>query len=76
MSQCTEKGITLEELTLKELKAVSPFFGEDVYDALRLENCMSRRSCYGGPAPEETARQIQAVEAFIKAHAVTSAAPQ
>ncbi len=76
VSQCTEKGITLEELTLKELKAISSLFGEDVYDALKLENCMSRRSCYGGPAPEETTRQIQAVEAFVKAHAVTSAAPQ
>ncbi len=76
VSRCTEKGITLEELTLKELKAVSPLFGEDVYDALKLENCMSRRSCYGGPAPEETARQIQAVEAFVKAHSVTSATPQ
>ena len=76
VSQCTERGITLEELTLDELKAVSPLFGEDVYDALKLENCMSRRSCHGGPAPEETTRQIQAVEAFVKAHAVTSATPQ
>lgn len=76
VSQCTEKGITLEELRLKELKAISSLFGEDVYDALKLENCMSRRACYGGPAPEETTRQIQAVEAFVKAHAVTSAAPQ
>ncbi len=76
VSRCTEKGITLEELTLEELKAVSPLFKEDVYDALKLETCMSRRSCYGGPAPEETTRQIQAVEAFVKAHSVLAAAPQ
>ena len=65
VAQCTEKGKTLEELTLDELKAASPLFEQDVYDALNLENCMALRSSYGGPAVSETTRQIGEIEQFI-----------
>ena len=66
VAQCTAQGKTLEELTLEELKAVSPLFEQDVYDALNLENCMALRSSYGGPAVSETARQIGEIEQFIQ----------
>ncbi len=66
VAQCTAQGKTLEELTLEELKAVSPLFEQDVYDALNLENCMALRSSYGGPAVSETTRQIGEIEAFVK----------
>ena len=62
---CTENGKLLEELTLPELQKISPLFGEDVYEALRLETCMGQRSSFGGPAVEETGRQIHALAAFI-----------
>ena len=62
---CTQQGKLLEELTLEELKNISPLFGEDVYEALRLETCMDQRRSHGGPAPEETERQIRELEAFI-----------
>ena len=62
---CTENGKLLEELTLAELQDISPLFGEDVYEALKLETCMGQRKSYGGPAVEETSRQIQELEAFI-----------
>ena len=65
VAQCTAQGKTLEELTLEELKAVSPLFEQDVYDALNLENCMALRSSYGGPAVSETTRQIGEIEQFI-----------
>ena len=62
---CTAQGKTLEELTLPELKAASDLFEEDVYEALKLENCMALRSSFGGPAVAETTRQIKALEAFV-----------
>ena len=68
VAACTQQGKTLEELTLPELRAVSELFGEDVYDALNLENCMALRASYGGPAVSETARQIAAIEDFVKHH--------
>jgi len=67
VASCTAQGKTLEELTLEELKAVSDLFEEDVYEALKLENCMALRASYGGPAVSETTRQIEAIEAFVKA---------
>ena len=67
VAACTAQGKTLEELTLEELRAVSPLFGEDVYEALKLENCMALRRSFGGPAVEETGRQIQEMEAFVQA---------
>ena len=68
VAACTAQGKTLEELTLEELKAVSDLFEEDVYEAINLENCMALRKSYGGPAVSETTRQIEAIEAFVKAH--------
>ena len=65
---CTAQGKTLEELSLAELHAFSELFDEDVYEALRLENCMDLRKSYGGPAQEETRRQIEEIEAFVLQH--------
>ena len=67
VASCAVQGKTLEELTLEELRAVSPLFGEDVYEALKLENCMALRRSFGGPAAVETTRQIEEIEAFIQA---------
>ena len=64
---CSAQGKTLEELTLEELRTVSDLFAGDVYEALKLENCMALRKSFGGPAIEETARQIEEAEAFIAA---------
>ena len=64
---CTQHGKLLEELELPELQSISALFDEDVYQALRLENCMGQRKSYGGPAVEETTRQIEELAQFIKA---------
>ena len=64
---CGQKEKTLEELSLDELRSASPLFDEDVYDALKLENCMALRGSYGGPAVSETTRQIETVRAFTAA---------
>ena len=64
---CGQQGKLLEELSLAELQKISPLFDEDVYEALRLETCMGQRSSYGGPAVEETTRQMQELRTFIAA---------
>ena len=67
MADCTARGKTLEELTLEELREVSDLFGEDVYEALNLENCMALRNSFGGPARESVERQIALIEEFTAA---------
>ena len=68
VAQCTAQGKTLEELSLDELRTASDLFDEDVYEAIRLENCMALRASFGGPAVAETIRQIAVIEDFVKAH--------
>ena len=63
---CTQQGKTLEQLSLAELQDLSPLFGKDVYTALDMQNCMEQRKSYGGPAIQETTRQIEAIAAFIE----------
>ena len=65
---CTESGKTLEDLTLEELKGISPLFEEDVFAALNMENCAAQRASFGGPAKAETTRQINYIRDFIAAH--------
>ena len=67
VAECAAREKTLEELTLAELRAVSDLFGEDVFEALKLENCMALRGSFGGPAVLETARQIEEMERFADA---------
>ena len=62
---CTETGKTLEELTLEELVKFDKHFGPDIFVALNMETCAQMRRSYGGPAKEETTRQIEAVKQFV-----------
>ena len=66
---CTEHDQTLETLSLAELRQFCPLFDEDVYAALSLEVCVGQRNSFGGPAPEQTAAQLEALKAFIHKHA-------
>ena len=65
VAACTAQGKTLDDLTLEELKAASDLFDEDVYEALKLENCMALRASFGGPAVSETQRQIEEIRVFV-----------
>jgi argininosuccinate lyase len=46
---CIDKNKAIDELTLDELKAISPVFEEDVYDAISLETCVNKRMTIGAP---------------------------
>ncbi|MCI9122008.1 MAG: argininosuccinate lyase, partial [Oscillibacter sp.] len=73
VAACSTQGKTLEEMPLEALRTISSLFEEDVYDALKLENCMALRSSFGGPAAAETTRQIAEIEAFAAAREEASA---
>ncbi len=53
-----DKGVGLEDLSLAEFRQFSPVFAEDVYDHIKIENCVAARNIPGGPA-------LPAVEAAI-----------
>ncbi len=65
---CTEKGTTLEKMSVSELREISEVFDEDVYSALDLNVCVDGRSVCGGPATSEVERQIKSLSKFIEEH--------
>ena len=63
---CAARGITLEEVPLSELQALSPLFDQDVYPSLCLSACVGQRRSYGAPAaaPE----QLYLLRQFLQSH--------
>ncbi|NLF27722.1 MAG: argininosuccinate lyase [Clostridiales bacterium] len=64
---CVGKGETLEALPLAEYRQAHPAFDGDVYAFIDLNNCVNRRSVYGGPAPEAVRVQIANARAKLSA---------
>jgi hypothetical protein len=62
---CERQGKAIGELTLSELQAVDPAFEADVYDAISLESCVTRRAVYGGPSEESVRRHIDKIKEFL-----------
>ena len=56
--RASELGVTLEELSLRELQAFSRLFQPDLCEHLSLEKAISRRRERGGPAPSSVRRSI------------------
>jgi argininosuccinate lyase len=65
---CIDKSMTLETLPLEDYKAVNGLFANDVYDALKLENCVNARKTTGGPAPEAVRGHIEKIREFYDGH--------
>ncbi len=55
---CIEKGIAIDDMSLEELKAISPVFEEDIYEAISMEACVSKRLTIGAPGREAMERVI------------------
>ena len=62
VGECVQKGVGLEELPLKELKKKSELFDEDVFAAIDILTCVTRRESEGGPAPEAVERGLSSLE--------------
>lgn len=73
---CLERSCELHELPLNELKALSPAFGADFYDSLKLSSVLAIHDVVGGTAPvrvrqaiSNARKQIQALREEVHAHA-------
>lgn len=57
---CIQKGCSIDELSIEELKQISPVFEADVYEAISLKTCVEKRLTIGAPgqkAMEDVIRQ-------------------
>ena len=65
VASCIAQNLTLETLPLAQYQAACPLFENDVFDAINLDNCVTRRTVQGAPAPENVLRAVAALEAKI-----------
>lgn len=70
---CISCGKALEELTVEEMRNVyqegdsrlGDYIKEDVYDALKLDNVVGRRSTYGGTAPSRVLEAVKTARIWL-----------
>lgn len=65
VSLCEEKNLALETLPLEDYRSRCGLIDKDVYEAVNLDNCVSRRRSLGGPAPERIAEQIAYLRGYL-----------
>ena len=64
---CIDKKIAIDDMSLEELKAISPVFEEDIYDAISMDTCVNKRLTIGAPS-KEAMTQVIAIEKEYLAH--------
>ena len=67
VAYCIENSKVLEDLELDVLQSYSPAFDRDVYEAISLETCVSKRVSQGGTSVESVEAQIQAMNTWLEA---------
>ena len=65
VAYCIEHTAVLEELPLALLRQYSERFGEDVYAAIALTNCVTGRTSLGGTCVASVEAQIASVRDFL-----------
>ena len=65
---CIDQNKAIDTLSLEELKAISPVFEEDVYDAISLKTCVEKRMTIGAPGPDMMKKVIGIHKAYLEEH--------
>ena len=55
---CIKVDKAIDELSIDELKAISPVFETDLYDEISLETCVNKRLTFGAPGPDSMKQVI------------------
>ncbi len=63
---CVKENKAILDLSLEELKAFSPLFEQDVFEACSMHACVTLRDVPGGPAPARVQQSIDAGKAWLE----------
>ena len=63
---CIDKGKSIEQMTLAELKEISEVFENDIYEAVSLETCVEKRLTAGAPGKGVMSEYIKASAEYLK----------
>ena len=72
VAYCIASEKTLQDVTLKELKKISPRFNADVFDHITLESSVQKKDVYGGTAKKQVLAQIARLDKKLKTKSVIS----
>lgn len=62
---CIDKNIAIDDMSLEELKAISPVFEEDIYEAISMETCVNKRLTTGACSKTSMEEAISTYEEFL-----------
>ncbi len=65
---CIEQGKAIEELSLSELKEISPVFEEDVFEAISMDTCVNKRLTLGAPGEKAMEQVIAKNKEWLEKH--------
>lgn len=65
---CIDKNIAIDDMSLEELKDISPVFEEDIYDAISMETCVNKRLTIGAPGKEAMEKVIALEKEYLAAN--------
>jgi len=63
---CIDKNIAIDDMSLEELKTISPVFEEDIYDAISMKTCVNKRLTIGAPGKEAMEKVIAIEKEYLK----------
>lgn len=70
---CIEKSCSIDDLSLEELKSISPVFEEDIYEAISLQTCVEKRLTIGAPGMDAMKKVIEINRNYLADYPVLSA---
>lgn len=68
VSHCIKDNIFIEEMELTALKAFSPLFEEDIYQAIDIKELVAKRNSIGGTSPLMVKKSIENLVLRLKAY--------
>ena len=63
---CIDQKKSIDELSIEELKEISPVFEEDVYEAISLETCVAKRLTIGAPGQKAMQEVVRTCKEFLQ----------
>lgn len=62
---CIEKGISIDDMSLEELKKISPVFEADIFEAISMETCVNKRLTIGAPGQDAMKKVISIEKDYL-----------
>ncbi len=63
---CIEKNIAIDDMSFEELKAISPVFEQDIFEAVSMQTCVEKRLTIGAPGQKAMQKVIAVHKEYLK----------